>query len=352
MAVLDLRVDLDRLRARLRTLPAPREVRWYRLGDGYLALRTDDLDFHRRFASRYGECAVATPPADAVVVVEYSLWCDSSDGALLVSTRGGGRLADLEYALPLYAPAGYRAQSTAAGWRLIHPTDAATATAAIGETDAVLDSSYPWQRFVANLALNHVLGRQQDALFFHGASAGVGPRGVLLLGDKGSGKTTLALALAARGHAFLGDEIAGVETATLRMLPVRRAAAVRDGVAASAVAQVIGARSFPRDTMVDGTTRVRVPVGEVFPRAAASEPALRAVFVLRGFGERPELTPFRPSWEDAATLGPLACSVRGGPVGARALQWMRLFERVPCFSLRAGSPDETVDLLQHHMEGM
>jgi serine kinase of HPr protein (carbohydrate metabolism regulator) len=54
-------------------------------------------------------------------------------------------------------------------------------------------------------------------------------QGLLLVGPKGSGKTTISLALAARGHDFLGDEMAGVRIGSLELVPVRRSLAVRDG---------------------------------------------------------------------------------------------------------------------------
>ena len=57
----------------------------------------------------------------------------------------------------------------------------------------------------------------------------------MLVGPKGAGKSTLALALAARGHALLGDEHACYLPATGELLPFRRPVGIKPGPRAAAV---------------------------------------------------------------------------------------------------------------------
>src|SRR5947207_2119645 len=68
-----------------------------------------------------------------------------------------------------------------------------------------------WRRIVSHMLFLRLIRRRPDLLFFHAASIGMDGRAYLLIGPKGRGKTSVSLALAARGHAFLGDETAIVE---------------------------------------------------------------------------------------------------------------------------------------------
>src|SRR6185436_16032492 len=104
---------------------------------------------------------------------------------------------------------------------------------------------------------------------FHAASVVVAGRGLLVVGPKASGKTTTALTLASRGHAFLGDEIAAV-CEDRKMLPFRRAASIRTGMRGARVAQRLGDGAFPAETFPDGSARVLANVAELFPSAAAA----------------------------------------------------------------------------------
>jgi len=69
------------------------------------------------------------------------------------------------------------------------------------------------------------LGRRDDFVQLHGASlcAPTEAAGVLLIGQSGQGKTTLALALALRGFVPFGDDIALLEPNRLELHPLQRA---------------------------------------------------------------------------------------------------------------------------------
>jgi hypothetical protein len=63
--------------------------------------------------------------------------------------------------------------------------------------------------------------KRADAAALHAATVELGGSGVLLAGEKGSGKSTLSLVLAAEGARYLGDEVAFVDydNATLEAFP-------------------------------------------------------------------------------------------------------------------------------------
>jgi hypothetical protein len=74
-----------------------------------------------------------------------------------------------------------------------------------------------------------ILARPDYRLAVHAAAVAKGDRVLLLPGDTGSGKTTLAAALIARGFSFLGDDTVVLECGDLRVRPIPFALAVKAG---------------------------------------------------------------------------------------------------------------------------
>lgn len=324
-------------------------TRWFRFGDGYLGLRTDLSLFLDRFLVRYSECEVEVPYPGAQAVVEYLVQPAIDGQSIIVSAVRGGSFAELGYALELYAGARSRL-GTRDGWRVVTaPTEAEPSLAMSGDK-VVVRAARPWKRFVANLAINHVLGLQRNSMFFHGAAMGVGRAGIIILGPKSAGKTTLALALAARGHTYFSDEIAGVETTSSRLLPVPRTASMRAGPSSARVDEALEGLTLRTERLPDGSERRLVPVRQVFPQVGDGEHGLSHILVLGGFSESPTATEFSPSWADVSDFSPLRCSLRAGHPGARTLELLRLLRRVRCFVLSAGSPDATTQLIEQLAE--
>jgi hypothetical protein len=69
----------------------------------------------------------------------------------------------------------------------------------------------------------------QDALLFHAAVIGGAAKTVLLPAEAGSGKTTLAAALAARGCRFFSDELAAMNIKTRRVAPFPMPMSIKPG---------------------------------------------------------------------------------------------------------------------------
>jgi hypothetical protein len=194
-----------------------------------------------------------------------------------------------------------------------------------------------WPSAVALFVFNRFLRARPDALFFHAASVAVAGRGVLIVGPREAGKSTTVIALAARGHALLGDDMACYLPATDRLVPFARALGIRPGPrarAASAALQRLG-----RDPDREGTQRV--PVQQMALGGAPEPVPLRAVLFLEGFAAHPEVSRVSASRDHIARLQPMAGSLVNASPAERVFQMARLLSRVAVFQVRLGDPDET-----------
>jgi hypothetical protein len=70
--------------------------------------------------------------------------------------------------------------------------------------------------------LGAAVGEERRHLVFHAAAVALGGRGVLLVGGRGAGKTTLAARLAGAGFTYYADEMSAVDTRTRRLTPLPR----------------------------------------------------------------------------------------------------------------------------------
>jgi hypothetical protein len=139
---------------------------------------------------------------------------------------------------------------------------------------------------------------QPDVLFLHAASFAIGGRGALLVGTGRSGKSSTVLGLAARGHGFLGDDLAAVRMHDAHVLPFPKSAGLRAGPQANQIeARAKPFRSLASDG-IDGVPRKYARVGDMFPEARSGSAPLHAVFFLDGFARKAELTAYSPGLED------------------------------------------------------
>jgi hypothetical protein len=199
-----------------------------------------------------------------------------------------------------------------------------------------------WRKAVALLLLQRLMRVRRDAIFFHAASVAVAGRGALVVGPKGAGKSTLALALATRGHAFLGDEHACYVPSRGEIVPFRRPVGVKPGPRARTSAEALARAG--RDPDRDGM--MRVPVEELLPAAVPRPAPLRAVLFLRGRADRPDLVRVDPGRDELAALQPVGSSFANAAATERVFQLVRLLSRASVFHLRAGDPDDTALLVE------
>jgi hypothetical protein len=321
---------------------------WYRIVDSFLGVDSEDLTLRRRFRKLYAEFLCPLPsPSEAT----QGLLCHikTVDGlpVHLVTFTAPSEIAIIDFILALFPGRGYVEMDCAAdGWRSIGFANKTAPLLTARGSQVLVDAREAWQPLIANCAVNWVMQMQQGLLFFHAAAVAIGAEGVLFAGEKGAGKSTLSLALAARGHDFFGDEIAGVRTGTFELAPFRRAVSIRKGPQAPPVVEGLRSKFCFTDTFPDGTVRSRASASDLFPAANARPRPLRWVFFLRGFEERPRAESFHPRSQDLRLLAPFACTFWGRSSAARITEVAKLLSTVNCYFLFPGQPEDTAKLVE------
>jgi hypothetical protein len=332
-----------------------RDVSRYGFGYGRLELDSDDEPLNLRFRQIYPEGIIDREGGrHGPLRVGCTVRSLDQPNVAGIAFEDPEDLDAIEFCRVLFPYRNYVPGPPAApGWQTITLSDRPhDPLVAMNGNFAIVDRRQVWQPFIANLAVNRVLRLQRNVLFFHAASVQIGENGVMVVGSKGSGKTTTSLTLASRGHGFLGDEIAAVRADTREMLPFRRAASIRAGVRASRVTQRLTDGDYPAETFPDGSARVLANVADLFPDAIASPARLTSVFFLRRFAARPSVEQFAFGLEHFQMLTPLGCCMWGVPMGLRMLQMSRVLSEVRCYHLDPGSPDETAELLERVAKGL
>jgi hypothetical protein len=199
-----------------------------------------------------------------------------------------------------------------------------------------------WRTTVTLLLYHRLMRARRDAIFFHASSVGIDGRGILFVGPRASGKSTTALALAARGHAFLGDNTACYLPATGEILPFRRAVGIRPGPRSEAVTQVLARAG--RDPDREGWLRLDADALVETPEPPPTP--LGAVVFLGRFAPKPHLVRVEPSREEVAMLQPIIGSLVNASPTRRVFEMARLLSRVEVYRLRPGDPDATATLLE------
>lgn len=331
----------------------PTPSHYYRFARGGLCLTCDDLQFADRFRLLFAECVASEAELSGFQVFSVGVATHDASNTSVISLDANESVDYSAFILELFPERNLQRVpgQAPAGWRFLGESGGSEPVIAVSGSQLMVDRSYPWQAIVAQFAVSNVMRLQRDVRFFHAATVGVGNHGVFIAGAKGSGKTTLSLALAARFHAFLGDEYAAVCVRTGALLPFRRAVSIRPGARAAKVEARLQGMNPLTDKTEDGLNRVRLSVGELFPEAAARSVNLSHCFFLRGFQQRPGVVEFSPGNADLPLLQPLLASLWSQRRGLLVLDFLRLFSQARCFYLNAGgTPDETAELIERVVE--
>jgi len=203
-----------------------------------------------------------------------------------------------------------------------------------------------WRLAIALLILNRIYLLRSDAIFFHAATIDIGGSGVMFIGPKGFGKSTTAMALAARGHALLGDETACYVPATGMLQPFRRPVGIKPGIRARAVDTALRERGLqvPADAL-------RIDFESVLTTPAPHAVPLRAIVLLEGFAARPELVAGAGDRGVLARLQPTASSLVSAPRTQRVFELARMVSSAQIFHLKPADPDETAALIESRLGG-
>jgi len=328
--------------------------RYYKFGHGGLCLTCDDLEFFDRFQFLFAECASSPVELDGLPLFFAELTTNPASSTSVLTFSGTESVDYLRFILELFPERNLRVlpDTKSTTWRYLAEPGAKGSVMAVGGNQLLMDRSYGWQAIVAQFVVSNVMRLQRHVRFFHAATVGIGDRGVLIIGAKGSGKTTLSLALAARSHAFLGEEYAAVCVRTGALLPFRRAVSIRPGARAARLEDRLQHMNLHTEKAQDGLHRVRVSVCDLFPEAAPRAVELTHCFFLRGFRHAAAAVEFAPGEMTLPALQPLLASLWSQRPGMLMMELLRVLSRTRCFYMDVGgTPDEAADVIERVVEG-
>jgi HprK-related kinase A len=190
-----------------------------------------------------------------------------------------------------------------------------------------------------------LIARHPGFLQCHAATMMRSGRGVILAGDSGVGKSTLAAGLLARGWQYLSDEFALIDPETLRLHPFPKALCIKSGAF-----ELIERLKLPLWCRRPYVKAMKGRVGYVsppeLPSGTADRPAPAGLVIFPRYTEKatPRLRPM-PRAEAAFSLA--RCSFNRGVYGQRAIAILsRLLREAECYRLDAGALDPTCDLVE------
>jgi hypothetical protein len=229
------------------------------------------------------------------------------------------------------------------GWKCVAFRGSDVPAFAFRGRDCLFALDHRWRLSIMWYLFWRLLRLRSDAIFFHASALGIDGEGTIFVGPGGAGKSTTALALTARGHNFLSDEVAGYLPATGELMPFRRPVGIKPGPRASAVESGLTPAIAER---IERDGFIRVDVDTLFPVHPARPVPLRRIVFLRGFAERPALDRISPGRQEIVELQPLMSSFLNAPHSRRVFELTRLLASAKVYQLRPGEPDATAQYLE------
>jgi hypothetical protein len=313
-----------------------------------LNLSSEDPLFVDEFARVFGGRDAQTAEGLAPATLHASLQVESESAGTL-TVHGDGVDDAAQFLLGFSSPTIplREAAVSADGWKGVSLGDEAEAMFSFRGNVCRFRRAGRWRRVLAHFLFLRMLAMRKEAMFFHAASVGIEGQGVLLMGPKGSGKSTLSLGLAARGHDFLGDETAAFVSAQRLLIPFRRPAGVKPGPRTTLVAKSLE-RVRPA---ADEDGLLRVDPAELFPLRPPRPLPLRAVVFLKGFSHEPSLQRVQAGRDELALMQPINSSLSNAPSTQRVFEMIRLLGSVDCYTMTPGPPDGSVELIENEFAG-
>jgi hypothetical protein len=204
-----------------------------------------------------------------------------------------------------------------------------------------------WCSKLLTLLYRGSLRLREDLIFFHASALSMGDNGLLLVGPRKAGKSTTALALAARGHSVLADSCACYAPATGQLVPFRRPIGIREGPRARAVDEALAQGSL-RSVYRDDS--VRVDLDTLLPPSPISSAPASAIFFLRGFAPETRIEQLKNDAAEIGNLRPIYSSFANAPHTQRVFELIRLLSRARLYALWPGDPDKTARSIEEVMQ--
>jgi hypothetical protein len=316
------------------------------LAGEHLALAFDDDRLYSDFSAMFGAAPAAAdaPPPSANVIIEVLANTGVKGYGYLRVSRDGRPLPTLEYFIGYgRADCPYRKVGSSGPWTAFADDSDVQPLFFMQGEHCFFRLTDSWTITALSLVFRASFGLQHDAILFHAAAVIVKDKGFMFAGPRYAGKSTLSLALAARGHHFLSDEIAWYVPSTRLLVSFRRPVGVREGVRSAVIdarIQSIG------QSGIDWHDSVRLPVDALLPQEAPRTATLDVVCFLRGFEAKPRLVRLRPSLEHLPLLQPTPVSMLNVAPARRMMEMVRLVSSVRMYDLYSGHPDETARMLE------
>lgn len=229
------------------------------------------------------------------------------------------------------------------GWTSVAFRDSDVPMFAFRGRDCIFSLDPRWRLSIVWFLHWRLLRMRSDVIFFHASALGIFGEGTVFVGPSGGGKSTTSMALAARGHNFLSDEVGAYVPETGELIPFRRPVGIKPGPRPTAVERGLPASAA---ALIERDGFYRVDVDTIFANAPARALPLRRIVFLRGFAARPSLERIKPGRGEIVELQPLMSSFLNQSHSRRIFELTRLLATAKVYQLHPGDPDETALYLE------
>lgn len=229
-------------------------------------------------------------------------------------------------------------QTNDAGWKCIAFRGSDVPAFAFRGRDCLFALDSRWRLCIIWYLFWRLLRIRSDVIFFHASALGIFGEGTIFVGPAGGGKSTTSLALAARGHNFLSDEIAAYVPARGELIPFRRPVGIKRGPRSSAVERGLAREQAER---IEQEGFARIDIGKLFSVEEPRPFPLRRLVFLRGFREQPSIRRIKPGRAELVELQPLMSSFLNAPHSRRIFELTQLLSNGKVYQLNPGDPDAT-----------
>jgi hypothetical protein len=315
-----------------------------------IAIEADDRDLFREFFTMFG--APVPEPGPAVGAADMHLTVRAQTGLEFGWFHLAGSdqlpLDGMEFQFSVTEDSGFFEMFAQPDpeWTCFAFRGDSLPAFAFRHKDCLFSLEPRWRSNIMWLLFWRLLRIRADAIFFHASALGMSGQGTMLVGPSGAGKSTTALALAARGHNFLSDEVAAYVPASGELFPFRRPVGIKPGPRSDAVDRALSPEHADR---IERDGFVRFDVNALFSVDDPKPVPLQNVVFLKGFADKPLLSRIRPGRGEIAELQPLMSSFLNASHARRIFELSRLLSAANVYELRLGSPDETAVYLEREI---